>query len=130
MDEEADPAKFQLKIEAAYTPDPVIAGVPFTVNYRTGNVGGGDLADAGGDAYVYIVARGVFERTAWITASEDRWQAGVSYHSSDQAKSATSVSIDELEPFEITLRRPGPSWVFVAVVAHDELGDEIGFHGI
>ena len=36
-----------------------------------------------------------------------------------------------MEPLEITLRRPGPSWVFVAVVAHDESGDnEIGFHGI
>ena len=77
-----------------------------------------------------ILWRGVFERTARTTASEDRWQAGISYHSGDQAKSATSVSTDELEPFEIRLRRPGPSWVFLAVVAHDESGDEIGFHGI
>ena len=127
VDEEAQQRRFQLKIEASHTPDRVIAGEPFDVHYRAGNPGGGDLADAGGRVVLYVVAPRVFER---IVATPEQWQAGVSYHSGAQMASATSVAAAEVTPFAVTLRQPGPSWVFVAIIAFDEAGEEIAFHGI
>ena len=112
------------------TPERVVAGQPFEVHYRTGNVGGGDLSEVGGTAAIYVVGPRVYERRGPIAASEERWQAGVSYHTDPEAESAVSVSIAEVRPIEVTLRSPGPSWVFVAVVADDESGEEISFHGL
>ena len=131
VDEEAEQHSFQLKIETTHTPDWVIAGEPFAVHYRVGNLGGGDLADAGGSVVVYVVGpRRVFERTDSITSADGRWQAGASYHSGPETESATSIALEGVTPFAITLSRPGPSWVFVAIIAFDELEQEIGFHGI
>ena len=130
VDEEAEQRSFHLKVEATHTPDQVIAGVPFPVHYRVGNLGGGDLADSDGSVEVYVVAPRAYESTGPTTAPEGRWQAGVSYHSGAQTASATSTEIDEVTPFEITLRKHGPSWVFLAIVASDESGEEVGFHGI
>ena len=39
VDEEAEQRSFQLKVEATHAPDQVIAGVPFPVHYRVGNLG-------------------------------------------------------------------------------------------
>ena len=130
VDEEARQHRFQLKIEETHAPDQVIAGVPFAVHYRAGNPGGGDLADAGGSVVVYAVAPGVFVRIPSIAATAERWQAGVSYHSGAQTASATSVATAEVTPFAVTLNEPGPSWVFVAIIAFDEADEEIAFHGI
>ena len=130
VDEEARQHRFQLKIEETHAPDQVIAGVPFAVHYRAGNPGGGDLADAGGRVVVYAVAPRVFERLPSIAATPGRWQAGVSYHSGAQTASATSVATVEVTPFTVTLNEPGPSWVFVAIIAFDRAGEEIAFHGI
>lgn len=130
VDEEAERGTFNLKIEASHTPDQVIAGEPFTVHYRAGNLGGGDLTDAGGYAVLYVVAPGASDRTRAIYGSAERWQAGVSYHSGSQTATATSIVIDEAKPFTLTLNRPGPSFVFVAAVVFDEADEEIGFHGI
>ena len=130
VDEEARQHGFQLKIEATHAPDQVIAGEPFAVHYRAGNPGGGDVADAGGRVLVYVVAPRVFDQTTSIVATPERWQAGVAYHSGAQTASATSIAIGELTPFSVTLREPGPSWVFVAIIAFDETGEEIAFHGI
>ena len=130
VDEEEKQGNFLIKIEAAQAPDKVVAGEPFTVDYRVGNLGGGDLAEVGGNAWVYVVGPRVFERTGEIAASEDRWQAGVSYHSGEEAASAVSASIDELAPLEAAFRSPGASWIFVAVVVHDENDDQVGWHGI
>ena len=127
VDEAAQQRRFQLKIEATHAPDRVIAGEPFDVHYRVGNPGGGDLADAGGRVVLYVVAPRVFER---IVATPEQWQAGVSSHSGAQMASATSVAAAEVTPFAVTLRQPGPSWVFVAIIAFDEAGAEIAFHGI
>ncbi|MCY4616466.1 MAG: hypothetical protein OXC71_08775, partial [Chloroflexi bacterium] len=41
VDEQARQGEFQLKIEDALIPDVVIAGQPFDVHYRVGNLGGG-----------------------------------------------------------------------------------------
>ncbi len=130
VDEEARQQSFQLKIEESHTPGQVVAGEPFAVHYRVGNLGGGDLAAVGGSAEVYVVGPRVYDYTFPIVASADRWQAGVSYHSGAQVANATSVAIGEVTPFEATFGRPGPSWVFVGVVTYDRFGQEVGFHGL
>ena len=130
VDEEAEQRRSTRKVEAIHTPDQVLAGEPFHVHYRAGNLGGGGLSDVGGGAVLYVVGPGDRAWTAPIAACEERWRAGVSYHSGPQTASATSTALNALTPFEITLDDPGPSWVFVGVVAVDALGQEIGFHGI
>ena len=130
VDEEERQGSSLLKIEEVRTPERVVAGQPFEVHYRIGNVGGGDLSEVGGTAAIYVVGPRVYERTGPIVASEERWQAGVSYHTGPETASAVSTSIAEVEAIEVTLGRPGPSWVFVAVIADDESGDEVSFHGL
>ncbi len=130
VDEGARQRTFQLKVEATHAPDQVIAGVPFPVHYRVGNLGGGDLVDTGGSVVAYVVAPRVFQRNDSIMAPGGSWQAGVSYHSGAKTASATSIAIGEVTPFSVTLRDPGASWVFVAIIAFDESGEELGFHGI
>ena len=130
VDEEAEQRSFQLKVEATHAPDQVIAGVPFPVHYRVGNLGGGDLIETEGSVEVYVVAPGVYRPAGSIIPSDGRWPAGVSYHSGPQTASATSIENGEVTPFSITLRRSGPSWVFLAIIAFDESGEEVGFHGI
>ena len=63
VDESARQDSFLLKIEDVYTPERVVAGQPFDVHYRVGNLGGGDLADIGGNAVVYVVGPRVYEYT-------------------------------------------------------------------
>ena len=130
VDEDARQQRFQLKIEESHTPDQVIAGEPFSVHYRVGNLGGGDLAAVGGRAIVYVVGPGVREIASPITASAGRWQAGVSYHTGTQVANTSSAAIPQVTPFEAILSRPGPSWVFVAVVTFNESMEEVGFHGL
>ena len=129
VDEAASQDSFLLKIEDVHTPERVVAGQPFDVHYRVGNLGGGDLADIGGKAVVYVVGPRVYEYTDPIESSEGRWESGVSYHTGAQTANASSVEIREVAPFEVTLRSPGPSWVFVGIVTDDEDGEERGFHG-
>ncbi len=128
--ERAAQDSFLLKIEEVHTPEHVVAGQPFAVHYRVGNLGGGGLADAGGNAQTYVVGPRVYEFSGPIAASETQWQAGASYHTGASTASAASVSIGEIAPFEVTLGGHGPSWVFVAVVTYDEDGEERGFHGL
>ena len=130
VDEEARQSSFQLKVEATRAPDEVIAGEPFPVHYRIGNPGGGDLVDTDGSVVVYVVAPRVYQRNDSVIASGGSWPAGVSYHSGAQTASATSIAIGEVKPFSVTLWNPGPSWVFVEIIAYDKSGEEVGFHGI
>ena len=130
VDEKASQDSFLLKIEDVHTPEHVVAGQPFPIHYRVGNLGGGDLADVGGNAEVYVVGPRVYEYIDPIAASETRWEAGVSYHTGSQTANAASVSIGEATPFEVMFTRPGPSWVFVGVITYDEAGEERGFHGL
>ena len=129
VDEEARQQSFQLKIEETYTPDQAVAGEPFPVHYRVGNLGGGDLSAIGGSAQLYVVGPRVFESVSSIPASPDRWQAGASYHTGEQTANANSIAIDEVGPFAATFSRPGPTWLFVGVVTYDRFGQEVGFHG-
>ncbi len=130
IDEEEREASFNIKMEEIHVPDEVVAGEPFEVHYRVGNLGQGGLDDVGGRAAVYVVGPRVFDQTPIIYGSEDRWQAGVSYHTGPRTATPFSVAIDELEAFDVTLNSTGPSWVFVAVDAHDGFGEEVAFHGI
>ena len=130
VDEEEERSSSLLKIEEVATPERVVAGQPFEVHYRIGNLGGGDLSEVGGTATIYVVGPRVYERRGPIDASEERWQAGVSYHTGPETASGASASIAEVEAMEVTLRSPGPSWVFVAVIADDESGEEVSFHGL
>ena len=130
VDEEAAQQRFKLKIEETHTPDSVVAGEPFSVNYRVSNLGGGDLAAVGGSAQVYVVGPRVFETVGQVPASARLWQAGVSYHSGPEVAIDASASIDELPPIEVTFYRPGPTWVFVGVVTFDDQDEEVGFHGL
>ena len=130
VDEEERRSSSLLKIEEVVTPERVVAGQPFEVHYRIGNLGGGDLSEVGGTAIIYVVGPRVYERRGPIASSEGRWGAGVSYHTGQQTASAVSTSVAEVEAIEVTLRSPGPSWVFVAVIADDESGEEVSFHGL
>ena len=124
-----DDDTFRIKAEALQLPDEVVAGEPFTVNYRVGNAGRTDLP-AGHNAQVLLVGRRIFEGTGRIAASNGRWQASASYHSGEQAESGTSTSIGEVGPFEVTIHGPGYSWLVLAVVTYDENSEEVAFHSI
>lgn len=134
VDEAAAQQTFNLKMEEALVPDVVIAGEPFMVDFRVGNVGGGDLPE---DWFVIVYAIG--PRTyadLEIPSSETVWNAGASYHSSPELASTTSAAIAPIEPIEVALRRPGNSWVFVGVQPFQLVEDEGrydnpgGFHGL
>ena len=130
VDEEADQGSFLLKIEDVHTPNQVVAGQPFDIHYRVGNLGGGDLADINGNVRVYVVGpRPLFDITGRIYTSEGSWASGVSYHTGAQTSTETSVTLGEIAPFKATLSSPGPSWIFVGVVTDDADGNERGFHG-
>lgn len=135
VDEAAAQENSLLKIEETLAPDVVIAGEPFTVDFRVGNVGGGVLPE-GSFVIVYAVAPRTYEDLPSIPASESYWQPGVSYHSSPRTASATSTTVPVVRPIEVTLSRPGPSWVFVAAIAFQlvegegTFDNEVSFHGI
>ena len=127
VDEAAAQQRFLLKIEETLTPDEVIAGESFAVDYRVGNLGEGDLP-ANSRVVVYARAPGVFEAIWAIPGS--LWHAGAAYHSSSGTAGASSASNPRIDPIAVTLGRPGPSWVFVAVIAFDADDEEIAFHGL
>ena len=116
-----------LKVEEVRTPAEIVAGDPFPVHYRVGNVGGGTLPDDGSHARIWLGGYGGFDRISRLTGI---WDAGVAYHTGDATASASSTAIDEITAFEATVRAPGPTWVFVGIVTDDADGNEIGWHGL
>ena len=135
VDEVAAQERFLLKMEETHAPDVVIAGEPFAANFRVSNVGGGDLPE-GSYVVLYAVGPRAFQPLPRIDIVEGLFEAGVSYHSSSGMASQTSTAHPFIRPIQIALPRPGPSWVFVAAIAFQEVEDEnapdieIGFHGI
>ena len=134
VDEVAAQHSSILKVEESLAPDVVIAGEPFTIDFRVGNVGGGDLPE---DWFVIVYAIGPRAYADLeIPSSETVWNAGASYHSSPELASATSTAIPSLEPIEVALRRPGSSWVFLGLQPFQLVEDEGRydnpglFHGI
>ncbi len=135
VDEAAAQERFLLKVEETHAPDVVIAGEPFAANFRVSNVGGGSLPE-GSYVIMYAVGPRAFQPLPRINIVEGLFEAGVSYHSSPGMASQTSTAHPFIRPIQIALPRPGPSWVFVAAIAFQEVEDEnapdieIGFHGI
>ena len=127
VDEAARQQSALLKIEEVRTSADVVAGDPFGVDYRVGNVGGGELPDDGSHALIYVVGRGVFDLLDPVSGV---WDAGAAYHTGDETASASSTTIDDLTPFEARFNQHGPTWVFVGIVTEDAYGNEIGFHGL
>ena len=131
LDEQETQRGYNLKVEAIHTPDQVIAGEPFAIDYRVGNLGLGDLPDDGSYALAYAIGpRRVLDVAGRIPASPDRWQAGVSYHSDAVTANAASVAIGELRSFELTINNPGPAWVFVGLYVVSADGEELTFNGV
>ncbi len=124
-----EPDAFYLKVEDVHIPDVVIANEPLIVNYRVGNVGLSDLPE-GMTATVLIYAAGKRDTTGTIAASDGHWTASASYHSGSPTMDAGSIAIDAIRPSEITLTSAGRSWIYVVVATYNELGEEIGWHGI
>ena len=124
-----DEDTFRLKAEAIQIPDQIVAGEPFTVQYRVGNAGRTDLPE-GYSAEVLLAGRGLYELTDLISSSDGHWQAGDSYHSGDDIASFASAAISDLSPFEASLRRPGDTWLVLGVVTYDENEEEVAFYGI
>ena len=135
IDEVAAQNDFILKVEETHAPDVVVAGEPFAVNFRVGNVGGSGLPE---DSFVLLYAVGprMYQPLAPIPTSEGIWQPGAGYHSSPELASSTSTAVPFIRPIEVVLPRPGPSWVFVGAVAFQlvegegRFDNEISFHGI
>ena len=126
VDELAEQQAPEVKIEEVQTPAEVVAGEPFPVHYRIGNVGGGDLPRDGSQALIFLAPRRVFDLLGPVSGI---WDAGVSYHTGDETASASSTANHRVTPFEVTFYEHGPSWLFVGVVTEDPYGDETGFHG-
>ena len=127
VDEPARQQEPRLKIEEVRTPAEVVAGDPFGVHYRIGNLGGGELPDDGSYALIYMAPRRVFDVLSPVSGI---WDAGVAYHTGDETASSSSTTNDEVTPFEATVDQHGPSWLFVGVVTEDAYGNETGFHGL
>ncbi len=127
VDEAARRQAPRLKIEEVRTPEEVVAGDPFSVHFRVGNIGGGELPDDGSHALIYLAPRRIFDLLGPVSGI---WDAGVAYHTGDATASASSSANDEVTPFEATIGGHGPSWLFVGVVTEDAYGNEIGFHGL
>ena len=87
--------------------------------------------DVGGNAQIYVVGPRIYQFTDPIDASEVTSGKPVSRTTQVwPTTNSASVEIAEVTPFDVTLSRPGPSWVFVAVITEDEFGEELGFHGL
>ena len=123
------------KVEALVVPEQVTAGEPFTVHYRVGNLGGGDLHETAPLVQIQGYgpgAGGGFSRQ-WsynLAVTESNWGAGASYHSSDAVASASSTTLDRVESQEMTLRGHGQSWVLIALFVLDADHRDIGFHSV
>lgn len=117
------------KLEAMIVPDRVVAGEPFLVHYRVGNLGGGDLHEFA--RRVQIQGYGAsFRRQALhrLGVTDSNWLVGSSYHTDEIVASSDSTTLEGLEPLEMTLEGAGRSWVLIAVFMLDEEGNDVGLH--
>ncbi len=117
------------KLEAMIVPDRVVAGEPFQVHYRVGNLGGGDLHQIA--RRVQIQGYGAsfrYQALQRLTVNDSNWLVGSSYHTDEIIASPGSTALEGVEPLEVTLEDAGRSWVLVAVFMLDEEGNDIGLH--
>ena len=128
VEEEAYQRSPLLKIEEVDIPTEVVAGDPLPINFRIGNVGGGEFPDPASNAILYAIGPRVFDRIGPVFARN--WPAGVAYHTNEETASATSTTSPLVTPHSVTFNRAGPAWVFTAVITFDGNDDELGFHGL
>lgn len=122
---------FLIKVEALEIPDVVIAGEPFTVDYRVGNLGHTDLPEGLSVVVVTAAPGRTWDITESVTAEGGHWGAGVSYHSGEEAATATSTALPALGPLHLNIREPGDSYVvLVTFTNNDETEEEVDFHFI
>ena len=127
-EDERQESGYQLKIETSVVPDHAVAGEPYQVHYRIGNVGNGPMTEDDGSVDVYAIGPRDWDHAELTIDSETGWLPGVSYHSGDIAASNTSVESDQVGAFELTINQSGTSWVWLVVTVNDESGEEIAFH--
>ena len=87
VDELSQQQEARLKVEEVRTPSVVVAGDPFPVHFRVSNVGGGTLPDDGSHARIWLSGHAGRDLISRLTGI---WDAGVAYHTGDEAASATS----------------------------------------
>lgn len=117
------------KIEAMIVPDVVTAGEPFLVQYRVGNLGGGGLHEIAQRVQIQAYGAGFrYQSLHRLEVDDSNWPAGASYHTDDSVASPDSVTLEGLEPLEVTLDDAGRSWVLIALFMLDEEGGDIGLH--
>ena len=127
VDEQARQQGPHLKVEAVHTPEVVVAGDPFWVHYRVGNIGGSDLPDDGTEVWIYLFGQAGRDNLAPLSGI---WDAGAAYHTSEAAANSTSTQIDAVRAFEATTDQHGPRWVFIGAYTDNPDGVEVAFHGI
>ena len=123
------------KVEALVIPDQVVAGEPFTVHYRLGNLGGGDLHEVAPIVQVQGYrpgSSGGFVRQWFynLAVSDSTWDAGSAYHTGDVAASGSSQPLAGVTAQEMTLNRPGRSWVLIALFILDEDRRGVSYHSV
>ncbi|MXZ84945.1 MAG: hypothetical protein F4129_12970 [Acidimicrobiia bacterium] len=128
VDEEAQQSSPLLKIEEIDIPTEVVAGDPFPVNFRVGNLGGDSFPDEESNAILYAIGPRVFDRTGPLFSH--LWPAGVSYHTNEETASASSTTTPQVVPFSVTFNNIGSTWLFTAVLVSDGDDEELGFHGL
>ena len=127
VDEQARQQGPHVKVEAVHTPGIVVAGDPFPVDYRVGNIGRSDLPDDGTEVWIYLFGQASRQNLDPLAGI---WDAGAAYHTSESTASPSSTRIDAVTTFEAVSDQPGPIWVFIGAYTDDPDGVEIGFHGI
>lgn len=128
VDERAAQLDPNPKVEFLAVPDQVVSGDPFTVHFRVGNHGGGDLH---GNAASYLVLVRGPENRHWgnpVPIAESTWAAGSSYHTGTPAASRASTELAGLASVNLRLEEPGRSWVLVALYALNENNRGLWFH--
>ncbi|MCY3733358.1 MAG: PPC domain-containing protein, partial [Chloroflexi bacterium] len=91
-----------VKLEAIDAPDRVVLGLPFTINYRVGNLGDEPLSALDPDARIRVQVRWPYIdtwRTPWIDVldgDEELLPVGASYHSDEALQAFGSQSTSRL----------------------------------
>lgn len=117
------------KLEALIVPDRVVAGEPFLVHYRVGNLGGSDLHQIARRVQIQgYGASFAYQAVQRLPVTDSNWLVGSSYHTGEIAASPDSTTIEGVEPLELTLDEAGRSWVLIAAFMLDEDGTDIGLH--
>lgn len=124
-----------VKLEAIDAPDRVVRGLPFTINYRVGNLGDEPLSTLDPDARIRVQVRWPYIddwRTSWIDVldgDEELLPVGASYHSDEALQAFGSQPMSRLHPFEGLFRwRTGPTDVMLTVAVINDDFDTLAYH--